>query len=77
MLGTKVRGRTFKWFVSVHPFRRKDVCEAMSDRDRTKTSGDAQRVREHVRTMLSRLAAYQQEKRRQEGTKAKVKQERD
>jgi hypothetical protein len=52
------------------------MCQAMSDRDRTKTGGDAQRVREHVRTVLSRLAAYQQEKRLQEGTKAKVKQDR-
>jgi hypothetical protein len=38
----------------------------MSDRDRTRTSRDAQRVRDHVRKVLSRLAAYQQEKRIQE-----------
>ena len=76
MLGTKVRGRTFKWFVSVHPFRRKDVCEAMNDRDRTKTGGDAERVREHVRKVLARLAALHQEKRIQERTNPKGKQDR-
>jgi hypothetical protein len=48
----------------------------MSDRDRTKTGGDAQRVREHVRKVLSGLAAYQQEH-LQEGTKAKVKRDQD
>jgi hypothetical protein len=44
----------------------------MSDRDRTKASRDAQHVREHVRKMLSRLAAYQKEKRTRERARPKV-----
>jgi hypothetical protein len=49
----------------------------MSDRDRTKTGGDAERVREHVRMVLSRLAAFQEENRTEERAKRKVKQDRD
>jgi hypothetical protein len=33
----------------------------MSDRDRTKIGGDGERVREHVRKVLSKLAAYVKE----------------
>jgi hypothetical protein len=52
------------------------MCQAMSDRDRIKTSGDAQRVREHVRKVLARLAAFQEEKRIQERATPNAKQDR-
>ena len=36
----------------------------MSERDRTEKGGDSKRVRDHVRKVLSKLAALQQEKRK-------------
>ena len=49
----------------------------MNDRERTKTTADAQRVRDHVRKMLSKLAAYQREKRIQERANPNQKRDRD
>jgi hypothetical protein len=53
------------------------MCQTMSDRDRTKTGGDAKQVRDHLRKVLSKLAAFQHEKHIQKRAKPKVEPDRD
>jgi hypothetical protein len=49
----------------------------MNDRDRIKSPADAKRVRDHVRKVLAKLAAFQEEKRAQERSSPKPKNGRD